>query len=388
MSFPSAPILPPATLGMLGGGQLGRFFVHAAHELGYKVWVLDPDPHSPAGRIADRHFQAAYTDAAARAELAAHCAAVTTEFENVPAETLEALAARVPVRPGAAAVAVCQNRIAEKGFLRARGLPHGPYAEVRTEQDLVSAPDSLFPAVLKVARFGYDGKGQARVSGRTEALAVFRAFEGESCVLERLLPLDCELSVVLARDASGRVVAYPPGENRHRNGILDVTVAPAGVQASLLAQAVDVAQRVAEGLDYVGTLGVEFFVSDGRLVVNEMAPRPHNSGHHTIDACACSQYEQQVRALCNLPLGPTAMHSAAVMVNLLGDLWFPGEGDEVREPDWLVLHRVPGLRLHLYGKESARRGRKMGHFTVIGATPEVTLKAALDARRAIGVERD
>jgi 5-(carboxyamino)imidazole ribonucleotide synthase len=380
-------ILPPATLGMLGGGQLGRFFVSAAHEMGYQVWVLDPDPHSPAGRIADRHLVAFYDDFAALDEFAAGCAAVTTEFENVPAGTLDYLAKFVPVHPSARAVAVCQNRIAEKRFLADNAIPHGPFAAIRDEDDLRSADAALFPAVLKVARFGYDGKGQARVADRDEALHAFRHFNGEACVLEKMLHLDCELSVVLARDEAGAVRAFPAAENRHRHGILDVTIAPARVAPALAARAREVAERIAERLAYVGTLGVEFFVCEGELFVNEMAPRPHNSAHHTVDACLTSQYEQQVRALTGLPLGEPQAHSAAAMVNLLGELWYEGAHADTpqREPDWSLLHAVPGLRLHLYAKHHARPGRKMGHFTVIGANAAEVVEAALQARAAIGI---
>jgi len=375
-------ILPPATLGMLGGGQLGRFFVAAAHEMGFRVWVLDPDPRSPAGLIADHHLVAAYDDYAALDRLADECAAVTTEFENVPAATLEYLARSVPVHPRAEAVAVCQNRIREKTFLAENGLPHGPFAVIRSADDLRAAPAGLFPAILKIARFGYDGKGQARVATHAEALEAFERF-GDACVLERMLPLDCEVSVVLARDAAGNVACFPTGENRHRNGILDVTIAPARVDPALAEEAQRVASTIAEKLGYIGTLGVEFFITDGRLVVNEMAPRPHNSGHHTIDACVTSQYEQQVRALAGLPLGEPRQHSCAVMVNLLGDLWY--DGDRYREPDWAVLHREQGLLLHLYGKHQARPGRKMGHFTVIGTDPDDVLARAMRARAAIGI---
>ncbi|MDY0013212.1 MAG: 5-(carboxyamino)imidazole ribonucleotide synthase [Rhodocyclaceae bacterium] len=380
-------ILPPATLGMLGGGQLGRFFVSAAHEMGYQVWVLDPDPHSPAGRIADRHLVADYGDFAALDQLAQGCGAVTTEFENVPAETLDYLAKFQPVRPGAQAVAVCQNRIAEKTFLRDNGLPHGPFAVIRGEADIEAAGADLFPAVLKVARFGYDGKGQARVADRAQALHAFHQLNNEPCVLEKMLTLDYEVSVVLARDEAGRVVAFPPGENSHRRGILDVTIAPARAAACQRDSAQQIAERIAEKLGYIGTLGVEFFVCRGELLVNEMAPRPHNSGHHTIDACDTSQYDQQVRALCGLPLGVARQHSAAVMVNLLGELWYEG-GDPhgaYREPDWSLLAAYPGLRLHLYGKHHARPGRKMGHFTVVGADPAQVQATALAARAAIGI---
>ncbi|WP_341645444.1 5-(carboxyamino)imidazole ribonucleotide synthase [Thauera sp. SDU_THAU2] len=383
----SSTILPPATLGMLGGGQLGRFFVAAAHEMGYKVWVLDPDPHSPAGLIADRHLVAVYEDYAALDELGGSCAAVTTEFENVPAGTLDYLSKFIPVHPAASAVAVCQNRIAEKSFLADNGLPHGPFAVIRSEDDVRHADAGLFPAVLKVARFGYDGKGQARVVSHDEAIAAFQHFKGEPCVLEKMLTLDCEVSVVLARDEAGAVRCFAAGENRHRNGILDVTIAPAQTSAGLRDTARQIAERIAEKLGYVGTLGVEFFVCGGELVVNEMAPRPHNSGHHTIDACDASQYEQQVRALCGLPLATPRQHSAAVMVNLLGELWYAdGKGHGAyHEPDWAVLHAVPGLRLHLYGKHHARPGRKMGHFVVTGEDADEVLQRALQARAAIGI---
>lgn len=376
-------ILPPAILGMLGGGQLGRFFVSAAHEAGYRVWVLDPDPHSPAGLIADRHIVAAYDDFVALDEFAAGCAAVTTEFENVPAGTLEYLLKFIPVHPAPGAVAICQNRIAEKTFLAENGLPHGPFAVIESESDVRNADAGLFPAVLKVARFGYDGKGQARVANHDEALHAFHQFHNEPCVLERMLALDFEVSVVLARDETGHMRCFPTVENRHRNGILDVTIAPARATAAQRDQAQEIAGRIAQRLGYVGTLGVEFFVWRGELFVNEMAPRPHNSGHHTLDACVTSQYEQQVRALCGLPLGEPRQHSAAVMVNLLGELWY--DGDRYREPDWSVLHAVPGLRLHLYAKHHARSGRKMGHFTVIGDDQAEVLNRAMAARAAIGI---
>lgn len=376
-------ILPPAILGMLGGGQLGRFFVAAAHEMGFKVWVLDPDPHSPAGLIADHHLVAPFEDFAALDVLAEGCSAVTTEFENVPAATLEYLSKFIPVHPAAAAVAVCQDRVREKSFLAENGIPHGPFAVILSDEDVLGADETLFPAILKIARFGYDGKGQARVASRDEALRAFHAFHREACVLEMMLPLDSEVSVVLARDEGGTVRCFPTAENRHRNGILDVTIAPARVDTALAEEAQCIAANVAERLGYIGTLGVEFFVTGGRLVVNEMAPRPHNSGHHTIDACVTSQYDQQVRVLAGLPLDEPRQHSCAVMVNLLGDLWY--EGDRHREPDWTVLHREQGLRLHLYGKHHARPGRKMGHFTLIGTDADDVFERAMRARAAIGI---
>jgi 5-(carboxyamino)imidazole ribonucleotide synthase len=374
-------ILPPSTLGMLGGGQLARFFVIAAHEMGYKVVVLDPDKKSPAGLLADQHLCAAYDDAAALDEMARTCVAVTTEFENVPASTLETLAKSVPVHPAASAVAVCQHRISEKNFLRDNGFPHAPYAEINTEADIPGADSGLYPGILKVARFGYDGKGQARVDSPQDALAAFRSFKAEQCVLERRLTLDYEVSVVLARDAAGNIQAFPTVENAHRHGILDISIAPARGSAEVRDQAQTLARGVAEKLGYVGTLGVEFFVCDGKLYVNEMAPRPHNSGHYTIDACVTHQFEQQVRALCGLPLGDPRLHSPAVMVNLLGDVW-PDGG----EPDWDVLFAQPDLKLHLYGKHEARPGRKMGHFTVIGVNADKVLADAMSARKQIKVE--
>ena len=388
-AFAPVLILPPATLGMLGGGQLGRFFVIAAHELGYRVVVLDPDPQSPAGRIADRHLVAAYDDEDALNQVAESCAAVTTEFENVPAGSLAYLSKFLPVRPSAAAVGICQNRSAEKGFLRQHGFPHAPYADIRSEDDIAQANGGLFPGILKVARFGYDGKGQVRVAGREEALLAFRQLKSEPCVLEQMLPLDYEVSVVLSRDEAGGVKCFPVAENSHRHGILDVSIVPARTGGCMAAQLPIAAQEIAEGvareMGYVGTLAVEFFVVRGGLLVNEMAPRPHNSGHYTIDACITSQFEQQVRALAGLPLGEARAHSAAVMVNLLGDLWYRQDPHHAHEPDWAQLLTVPNLKLHLYGKHHARHGRKMGHFTVIGADARQVQESALAARRLIGI---
>lgn len=384
-------IPPPATLGMLGGGQLGRFFVLAAHEMGYKVWVLDPDSNSPAGKAADRHLCVPYEDFAALDQLAAECAAITTEFENVPAATLEYLAKFVPVRPNADAVGICQNRVAEKMFLRNNGIPHAAFMPVNSLADLREAGPELFPGILKVARFGYDGKGQARVANREEAIAAFQGFNQEACVLEQMLSLDYEVSVVLARDEHGACKCFPVAENRHARGILDVSIAPARSSACQLDSAQEIAEHIAARLDYIGTMAVEFFVSHGELFVNEMAPRPHNSGHYTVDACVTSQYEQQVRALCGLPLGDARAHSAAVMVNLLGDIWYdasqpgPDTHGAYREPDWSRLLSVPCLKLHLYGKHHARPGRKMGHFTVVDADPVKALGTALAARAAIGI---
>ncbi len=379
-------ILPPANLGLLGGGQLGRFFVQAARKMGYRVWVLDPDQDSPAGHIAERHIAAAYDDRSALDELTANCAAITTEFENVPALSLEYLARTVRVAPAADAVAVCQDRIAEKDFLHRHGLPHGPYAVIRSAAEIQAADSGLFPGILKVARFGYDGKGQSRVSTRDEAIEAFHRNADNACVLEALLPLDAELSVVLTRSETGQTECFPVAENSHRQGILDVSIVPARIPAALAESARQCSLKIATALDYVGTLAVEFFVSNGTLSVNEMAPRPHNSGHYTLDACETSQYAQQVRALCGLPLGDPSASSVAVMVNLLGDLWF--DSGEPREPDWPALLAIPDLRLHLYGKSKARPGRKMGHFTVLGRDLPAVLATAMHARQLIGVRDD
>lgn len=376
----AAPILPPATLGVMGGGQLGRFFVIAAREMGYRVVVLDPEHASPAGALADRHLAAAYDDAAALDELARACAAVTIEFENVPAESLARLAGRTRVAPSPDCVAVSQDRIREKAACAAHGLPVGPYAPIAVEGDLERL--ELYPAVLKRARFGYDGKGQARVASPAEARAAWRDLGCAPCVLERQLDLDCELSVVLARGADGATAPFTVAENRHRHGILDVSIAPARVAPALAAQAQAMAGRLAAAMGYVGVLGVEFFVSGGRLLVNEIAPRPHNSGHYTLDACATSQYQQQVRALCGLPLGDARLLCPAVMVNVLGEAWGAGE------PDWSAVLAEPGAKLHLYGKAEPRPGRKMGHFTVLDADPARALEAALALRARLGIGDD
>ncbi len=371
-------ILPGATLGLLGGGQLGRMFTIRAREMGYRVTVLDPDPLSPAGQVADRHLQAPYGDQAALDQLARTCAVVTTEFENVPAATLAALAARVTVRPPVHAVAIAQDRIAEKSFLRDRGFPTAPFRAVVSAADLREALAEVgTPALLKTSRLGYDGKGQAGVGSADELAEAFTRFGNVPCVLERRLELEAELSVVLARGADGELRPFPVSENRHADGILETTVVPATVPARLAAAALDLAGRVAAALEYVGVLAVELFVAEGALSVNELAPRPHNSGHWTLDACTTDQFEQQLRAVCGLPLGSAELLSPVAMVNLLGDLWATGE------PRWEEALRLPGAKLHLYGKAEARPGRKMGHLNVLGRTPEQALRLALEARDAL-----
>jgi 5-(carboxyamino)imidazole ribonucleotide synthase len=373
-------ILPPGMLGMLGGGQLGRFFVIAAHEMGYRVTVLDPDKNSPAGKIADVHLCAAYDDAVALKTMAETCQAITTEFENVPASTLENLAQTRTVRPSAKAVSIAQHRVLEKQFIRDAGIPVAPFVVVNAASDLPADADAIYPAILKVARFGYDGKGQARVANQAQAQAAFEAFKGEQCVLEKMLSLDYEVSVVLARDAQGNFSAYPLVENSHLNGILDVSIVPARAPKTIQDQARQLAIKIAEKLEYVGVLAVEFFVSNGELLANEMAPRPHNSGHFTIDANVTNQFEQQLRALVGLPLGDSRLHSQAVMVNILGDIWKNGA-----EPAWDKIFARSELKLHLYGKHEPRPGRKMGHYTVIGADQETVIVNAIKAREELGI---
>lgn len=381
-------ILPPAMLGMLGGGQLGRFFVVAAHEMGYLVAVLDPDVNSPAGKIADLHICAAFDDKAALAKLANSCAAITTEFENVPADSLSFLAETTTVRPSAYSVAIAQHRVSEKNFLKHAGLPVAPYMVVNQVEDLpVDGSDSdIYPAILKVARFGYDGKGQARVKNQHEAQLAFMQFEREECVLEKMLKLDYEVSVVLARDSQGNVATFPTTENSHLNGILDVSIVPARGSDSISHQAQKLAIQVAEKLDYTGVIGVEFFVCNGELLVNEMAPRPHNSGHYTIDACVTNQFEQQVRVMTGLPLGSSRQHSPAVMVNILGDIWpLDTETQSQLEPEWQHAFANAQLKMHLYGKQQARAGRKMGHFTVINTSRDEAIKQAMQVRADLNI---
>jgi 5-(carboxyamino)imidazole ribonucleotide synthase len=355
-------ILPGKTLGMLGGGQLGRMFVMAAHAMGYHVIVLDPDPDSPAGRIADEHIHASYSDQWALEQLARNCDAVTTEFENIPAETLKKLEKSIPVRPSSTAVEIAQNRISEKTFLADNGFETARFFPIYEKDDLAFAFNQIGnTAILKVASFGYDGKGQAIVNNLEEAKAAFDAMGSVHCILEEKVNLQSEVSVVLASGSDGSISCYPVGENHHVNGILEYTAVPSNLSQHILDKALLEASRFAEKLKYCGVLAVEFFyTSDERLLINEVAPRPHNSGHYTIDACKTSQFEQQVRMLCGLPAGSVELLSPVVMFNILGDVWENGE------PDWAHLLSNPNVKLHLYGKRKAREGRKMGHFTCLG----------------------
>ena len=384
---PNDVILPGATLGVMGGGQLGRMFVHAAQAMGYGTAVLDADPGSPAGLVSHHLIQTGYLDAAGLAELARVAAAVTTEFENVPAQALDTLARSRPVAPAGAAVAICQDRAREKAHFVGCGVDCAPHAVIETPEQLAAIADDLLPGILKTARLGYDGKGQIRVKTRDELNAAWDELKRVPCVLEKMLPLAYEVSVIVARGRDGRIVHFPLQQNLHRDGILAVTTVPApDVSPAVSQQAYESAHRIAASMDYVGVLCIEFFVlTEGRIVANEMAPRPHNSGHHTIDACDVSQFELQVRAMTNLPLVEPVLHSPCLMLNLLGDLWFPAGAASQREPDWAAVLAESGTHLHLYGKTEARRGRKMGHLTVTGATPEAARATALKVAGILGI---
>ena len=439
-------------LGVLGGGQLGRMWAQAAQTLGYQTAVLDPDPHSPAGWVSHLHLCADYLDPQALAHMAQQCAAITTEFENVPAQALAQLAQTRPVSPSAASVAVAQDRSQEKAHFTRCGVPVAPHAVLANDAGVAAVSEVLLPGILKTARWGYDGKGQARVANRAELLAAWQAMQSTGlamessvqapganaaratspsshelhpaqaiaspqshattatvCVLEKMLPLAAECSVVLARGQDGHMVHLPVQANLHRDGILAVTeVGDGALDAALAEQALAAAREVAQGLDHVGVLCVEFFVlhpdSPGgkpSLVVNEIAPRPHNSGHHSVDSCDVSQFELQVRCMAGLPLVPPRSHSAAVMLNLLGDLWWPAAvpvvapapqdpkthppTESAREPDWAAVLALPGVHLHLYGKTQPRRGRKMGHLTCTAATLGQARDVARQAAQCLGL---
>lgn len=367
------PITPPATLGILGGGQLGRYFVMAARTMGYRTIVLEPDPASPAGKVADEHLVAAYDDNGALERLASVCAVVTTEFENPPAAAMELLSTQTAVQPSAGAVAIAQDRRSEKAFLRTSGVTVAPYLVIETEAHVEVASIFEYPAILKTARMGYDGKGQVTVVAHDDLSKAWVELGRQPCVLEQKLQLDGEVSVVLARNALGDTAIFPTANNTHVNGILDCTVVPFDAPG-----AAELASTIALSLDYVGVLAVEMFIVDGQLVVNELAPRPHNSGHWTLDAARSSQFEQQVRAVCGTGLGDPALTSpAAAMVNLLGDLWADGE------PDWSAALAEPNASLHLYGKASAGPGRKMGHITVTASSPEEAERKARALRTSL-----
>ena len=388
------PLLPgatgadgrPVTLGVMGGGQLGRMFVQAAQSMGYFTAVLDPDKTSPAGLVAHYHIDAEYLDEQGLAQLMQRCAAITTEFENVPAPALYTLGAHRPVSPSAESVAICQDRAAEKRHFVKSGVACAPFAVIEAEADLAKVDAALLPGILKTSRLGYDGKGQRRVADRAALASAWSEFKHVPCLLEKLLPLRHELSVIVARGADGTVVQLPVQQNLHRDGILAVTQVPApDIAAETQQRAAESAQRLAHEMSYLGVLCVEFFVlQDGSLVANEMAPRPHNSGHYSIDACDVSQFDLQVRCMAGLPLPKPRLHSSAVMLNLLGELWFDAQGNE-RTPPWNEVLALPGANLHLYGKAGARRGRKMGHVTITGADAASTRAVALRAATLLGL---
>jgi 5-(carboxyamino)imidazole ribonucleotide synthase len=380
-------ILPGATLGVMGGGQLGRMFVHAAQQMGYFTAVLDPDEASPAGLVSHHHIRTEYLDDDGLAELARVSAAITTEFENVPAAALTKLSQQRPVAPGAYAVSIAQDRAREKAHFTRVHVPCAPHAVIETARHLANVDGDLLPGVLKTSRLGYDGKGQVRVANREELAAAWEGLKRVPCVLEKLLPLAYECSVIVARSEQGGFVHLPVQRNLHRGGILAVTEVHDGCVPQAQAQgAIEFAKAVADGLRYVGVLCVEFFVlEDGSLVVNEIAPRPHNSGHWSIDGSDVSQFELQVRTLAGLPLVAPRQHSPAIMLNLLGDLWFR-EGQEERTPPWAQVLALRGTHLHLYGKQSARVGRKMGHLNVTGASVDGVRSTALEAAAILGIE--
>ncbi len=392
MSAMLKPLPPGSTLGVLGGGQLGRMWAHEAQRMGYNTAVLDPDAHSPAGLVSHHHIHTDYLAAAGLRQLAASCQAVTTEFENVPADALAQLAATLPVSPAASAVAVAQDRAREKAHFVACGVPVAPHAVIDTSEQLAALladaakADNLLPGILKTSRMGYDGKGQLRVTTRDELNAGWGKLGQVPCVLEKMLPLASECSVIIARGRDGAMVNLPVQRNLHRDGILAVTEVFAGnVPEAQASQAITAAKAVAQELNYVGVLCVEFFVlADGQLVVNEIAPRPHNSGHYSQDACDVSQFELQVRTMADLPLTQPRQHSSAVMLNLLGDLWFT-HSDTQTEPAWAQVLALPGTHLHLYGKREARKGRKMGHLNITAATPEAARQVALQAAAILGI---
>jgi 5-(carboxyamino)imidazole ribonucleotide synthase len=372
-----SPILPGSAIGVLGSGQLGRMFAMAARRMGYRVHTYSPDEDTPTGQVADLEITAPYDDLDAVREFATRVSAVTFEFENVPAETAAAAAECAPVRPSGHVLHIAQHRLREKTFLANAGLPVTPFRHVESFEDLEIAGLQLgLPAVLKTAGFGYDGKGQFTIHTGSELSAAWKSVGEREAVLESFIDFDREVSIVAARSERGEFVHFGVAENRHHNHILDITIAPAHVAESVRRDAIEIAREVLEKLDVVGVLCVEFFLRrDGSLLINELAPRPHNSGHFTFDANITSQFEQQLRAVCGLPFGSVQQLAPAAMANILGDMWQQGE------PDWAAAASAPNVKLHLYGKLEARPGRKMGHLTALAATPDQALKDVQAARR-------
>ncbi len=385
-------LLPPAFLGILGGGQLGRFFTQAAQDLGYKVCVLDPDPLSPAGAIADKHIRADYEEPSALSEMANICQAVSTEFENVPAKTLDYFVSRgLLVSPLSFAVSIAQDRIAEKSFLNtpdhAAGIKSAPYHTLLEEVDLATVDSHLFPGILKTARLGYDGKGQVFVAHSRDLRAAWQAIGNVPAVLEKKLQLAYEISALVVRGRDDEIKLYPLAENQHVGGILHLSLVPAPSITTEIERKINEATiQIVKHLDYVGVLCIEYFVlTDGEIVTNEVAPRPHNSGHYTLDACVTSQFEQQVRALAGLPLGSTELLCPAVMLNLLGDIW-PTSTDEVVQPPWHLVLNQPMNKLHLYGKSEPKIGRKMGHITILGKSTQSIMASIQQTITNLGMD--
>jgi 5-(carboxyamino)imidazole ribonucleotide synthase len=373
------PILPGATIGVLGSGQLGRMFAIAARRMGYRVHTFSPDFDTPTGQVADVEVMASYEDLDAVCKFARQVSVVTFEFENVPAATAEAAARCAPVRPSGSILHTTQQRIREKTFLAKAGLPLTPYREVRSLEDLRGALEQLgYPAVLKTAAFGYDGKGQFRIKSADEIEQAWNALGRQEAVLEAFIDFERELSVVAARGTHGDFVHYGAIENQHSKHILDLSIAPARVPPRVSEEAVTLARAVLEELDVIGVLCVEFFLTrDGKLLINELAPRPHNSGHLTVDAHVTSQFEQQLRAVCGFPLGSTEMHRPAAMANILGDIWAGGE------PDWQAACAFSDVKLHIYGKLEPRPGRKMGHLTALNHDAEKAYETVVEARKRL-----
>ena len=376
-------ILPPKCLGILGGGQLGRMFVIAARQMGYKVAVLEPDINCPAASLANYHIKTNYDDKNGLDELAYLSDVTTTEFENIPANSLNFLENKVPVYPNASAILIAQNRLKEKAFFNSLNISTTKYLSIENQTDIDNIDLDIFPSILKTNTLGYDGKGQIRVNNIDELYAGFLKLTPRACILEKLVDIKLEVSVILAR-SKNEVVAYPVSQNIHKNGILDITIAPASIDKHLQEQITAYATAVINNLNYIGVLAIEFFITkDNQIIANEMAPRPHNSGHHTIDANITSQFEQQVRAVCNLKLGSTLAHSKAIMLNLLGDIWI----NQTTPPDFeLILSKYDNLKLHLYDKQIANIGRKMGHLTILGDDIELLLQQINEIKLELGIK--
>lgn len=373
-----SPILPGQTVGIVGGGQLGRMFALAARRMGYRVHAFDPMQDAPAGQVADVEICAAYDDLDAARRFAAGVDVVTFEFENIPAETLRAIEGLKPVHPSPEVLHTCRHRLREKDFLSGKGFPVAPYRAVRSAAELQQAITEIgLPAILKTADFGYDGKGQVRIDRAENLDAIWGTMNRPVAVLEGFVPFDKEASVIVARGLDGAMTTFGPVENAHARHILDVTIAPADLSTQVTKDAIELGQAIAKSLDVVGLIAVEMFIVGDKVIVNELAPRPHNSGHYSFDACLTNQFEQQLRAVCGLPLGDVRLLQPAAMANLLGDLWQP------REPNWAAALAFPDVKLHLYGKHEARPGRKMGHLTALAATSSEARQRVLAAREAL-----